>query len=413
MIDIKLIRENPELLKKSLKRRGEDIGIVDIVLELDRKRREKIKELDEIRHKRKELSRKIGRSGDKAKITQASQLKIREKELEKELSRIEGELKERLLRLPNIPHPSVQDKDEIIYESEEKPKFGFKPLAHWDIGEALGILDFKTASKLSGSRFVVYKGDGARLARALINFCLDTHIKEHKYLEVYPPALAKGECFWGAGEFPNLISEVYKCKDDPLYLIPTAETPLVNLHQGEILKEEELPKNYVAYTPCFRREAGSYGRDVRGMIRVHQFDKVELVKYTLPEESYSELEKLLKDAIRIVDLLGLPYRVKLLSAKGLAFQSAKTYDIDIWAAGVERWLEVSSVSNCQDFQARRNNTRLKYKNGRIDYPHILNGSGIAFARTFVALIENNQKKDGSVKIPEVLRPYMDGKEQIE
>jgi len=413
MIDIKLIRENPELLKESLKRRGEEVRVVDTILELDKRRRERIKELDGIRHKRKELSREIARSGSRIKMDRASQLKKEEKELERGLSEIEVELRKRLLSLPNIPHPSVQDKDEIVYESEEKPQFDFKPLTHWDLGEALGILDFKSASKLSGSRFVVYKGEGARLARALINFCLDTHIREHRYLEVYPPILAKEECFWGAGEFPNLISDVYKCKDDPLYLIPTAETLLVNLHQGEILKEEDLPKYYVAYTPCFRREAGSYGRDVRGMIRVHQFDKVELVKYTLPEESYSELEKLLKDAIRIVKLLGLPYRVKLLSAKEMAFQSAKTYDIDVWAAGVGRWLEVSSVSNCEDFQARRNNTKLRRKDGRIDYPHILNGSGIAFARTFVALIENNQERDGSIKIPEPLRPYMDGKEKIE
>ncbi|MEO0094140.1 MAG: serine--tRNA ligase, partial [candidate division WOR-3 bacterium] len=308
--------------------------------------------------------------------------------------------------------PSVGDEDQIIGNWGEIPKFDFQPLAHWDLAPTLGIADFKAATKLAGSRFVLFKGKGALLERALVNFCLDYHRKYHGYEEISPPLLNLNVCFYNSGALPKLADEMYQCKDDPFYLIPTAEVPLVNIHRDEILREEDLPKCYVAYTPCFRREAGSYGKDVRGMIRVHQFDKVELVKITKPEDSYQEFEKMRQDVERIMQLLKIPYRVKLLAAKEMAFQSAKTYDIEAWAAGVGDWLEVSSISNCEDFQTRRANIRIRRKNGKLDYAHAMNGSGLAFARIFIALIENNQQKDGSIVIPEVLRPYLDF-EQIE
>jgi seryl-tRNA synthetase len=418
-MDLKFVRENPEKVKEILRRREEQVDI-DKILALDEKRRILIKKRDELRHLRKEISEFFNKQKEKLskeeinkKREEAKEISRKVKEIDDELSLIEKELKELLLYLPNKIHPSVKDEEVIIKEEGEIPKFDFKPFCHWEIGEVLGILDLERSAKIAGSRFILFKGLGALLERALINFCLDYHRKYHNYLEISPPYLNKEECFYGAGQLPKLKDEMYYLPEDELYLIPTAEVPLVNLHANEILKEDDLPKYYMAYTACFRREAGSYGKDVRGIIRVHQFDKVELVKYTLPEDSYFELEKMVKEVEAILKALKLPYRIKQLAAKDMAFQSAKTYDIDVYAVGIGEWLEVSSISNCEDFQAKRNNTRVRRRNGELDYCHILNGSGVAFPRVFIAIVENYQQKDGSIIIPEVLRPYLSGLEKIE
>ncbi len=416
MIDIKKIREDPGFFKKVIIRRQEKVDI-DEIIGLDERRRKKIYDVENLKREKNKLSEEIGRLKKEKKdadkvMAKSKDLTAKIDALEVEIGEIEIKFNELLLWIPNIPHSSVPDEDAIVKEWGVLPKFDFEPLSHWDLGEALGIIDFKAAAKLAGSRFVLYKEVGALLERAMINFCLDVNTEEHGYKEISPPLLNNLECFVGAAEFPKLVEDMYQCKDDPLYLIPTAEVPLINLHREETLEEDKLPLCYTAYTACFRREAGSYGKDVRGMIRVHQFDKVELVKYTIPDKSYDELEKMVQDIEVILQRLGLPYRVKLLSASEMAFQSAKTYDFDVWSAGIQRWLEVSSVSNCEAFQARRANVRLKLKNGDLTYPHILNGSGVAFARTFIALIENNQTKDGKVIIPECLRPYMNGLEYI-
>lgn len=415
-MELKFIRNNPDLAKTILTRRHVQISI-DEILAIDEKRREMIQLRDQTRMEHKQMTEKVAEARKNKQdaevlICECKSVGQRVKEIETELEQVEQKLHSKQQYLPNVAHDSVPDEDTIVASWSAKPDFSFKPMAHWDIGEALQILDFKAASKLAGSRFVLYKGVGAQLERALINFCLDTHIKKHDYTEINPPVLNLEECFYNTGALPNLADEMYKCTQDPFYLIPTAEVPLVNLHRNEGFNEEDLPKYYTAYTPCFRREAGSYGKDVRGMIRIHQFDKVELVKFTIQENSYIEHEKMRKDIEELMQLLGLPYRVKLLSASEMAFQSAKTYDIEAWAAGCEAWLEVSSISNCESFQARRANIRVRRKSGELEYVHILNGSGLAFPRIFVAILENYQQKDGSVIIPEVLRPYMGGLSKI-
>ncbi len=415
-MDLKFIRENIALVREIVRRRNETVDLEKII-SLDIQRRKLIKERDDTQYRQSQITAAIA---EKRKMNQATEqeqaeakeLSLRIKKLEEELVIVEKEINNLVQFVPNVIHQSVGDEDRIIAQWGEIPKFDFQPLAHWDLAQTLGIIDFKGAAKLAGSRFVLFKGKGALLERALINFCLDYHRKNHAYEEISPPALNLEVCFYNTGALPKLANEMYRFKDDPFYLIPTAEVPLVNIHRDEILREENLPKSYVAYTPCFRREAGSYGKDVRGMIRIHQFDKVELVKFTKPEESYQEFEKMRQDAEKIMQLLKIPYRVKLLAAKEMAFQSAKTYDIDAWAAGVNDWLEVSSISNCEDFQTRRANIRFRRKNGKLDYVHTMNGSGLAFPRIFIAIIENNQQHDGSIKIPEVLRPYL-GFEQIE
>jgi len=415
-MDLKFIRNNPDLARKLLTRRNEAVS-VDEILSFDEKRREIIKVRDQLRMEHRQMSEKVAEMKKNKQelgslIDQAKELGQKIKELETELAEIENELESRTKYLPNYVHKSVPDEDTIVSSWGVKPEFSFKPLAHWDLGEVLQILDFKAASKLSGSRFVLYKGLGAQLERALINFCLDIHVKKHRYLEINPPTLNLEECFYNTGALPKQADEMYKCAQDPFYLIPTAEVPLVNLHRDEGFNEDDLPKYYTAYTPCFRREAGSYGKDVRGMIRIHQFDKVELVKFTKPEDSYDEHEKMRKDVEELMQMLQIPYQVKLLSAHEMAFQSAKTYDIEAYAAGCDAWLEVSSISNCEDFQARRANIRLRRKSGELEFVHILNGSGLAFPRIFVALLENNQQKNGTIVIPEVLRPYMSGLSKI-
>jgi len=421
VMDLKFIRENPDLAKEVIRRRKERVDI-DKILALDEKRRKMIKERDEKRRELRVLSESIGKKirktkGEGKKLEGIKDAEIEEKkiearelsgvirEMEENLARIEKELEELLILCPNIILPDVGDEERVIKEWGKKPGFDFEPLPHWTLGEALKILDLKASVKLSGSRFILFKGKGAILERALINFCLDYHTKRHNYTEISPPYLNKEECFFAAGDLPKLADEMYRIRDDPFYLIPTAEVPLINLHRDEVLREEELPKYYCAYTPCFRREAGSYGKDVRGIIRVHQFDKVELVKFTRPEDSEEELQKMVKDAEDILQELALPYRIKLLPCSDMAFQSAKTYDIEVWAAGVKDWLEVSSLSNCTDFQAKRTKTRFRRQDNSLEYCHILNGSGLAFPRLFIALVENNQRKDGKIIIPSVLHPY--------
>jgi|UniRef100_A0A7C6A8E5 seryl-tRNA synthetase len=409
-MDLKFIRENPELVREIIRRRNEAVDL-DKILNLDEKRRKLIKERDDMQCRQSQLTATIAEKKRNKQATEqeqkaAKELSLKIKRLAEELAVIEKEIDDLIQFVPNVIHQTVSDQDQIVEQWGEIPKFDFQPLPHWELAQALGLVDFKVAAKLAGTRFVLFKGKGALLERALINFCLDYHTKNHGYEEISPPVLNLPVCFYNSGALPKLALEMYQFKDDPFYLIPTAEVPLVNIHRDEILAETDLPKRYVAYTPCFRREAGSYGKDVRGMIRIHQFDKVELVKITKPEESYQEFELMRQDACRIMQLLKIPYRVKLLAAKEMAFQSAKTYDIDAWAAGVGDWLEVSSISNCEDFQTRRANIKIRRKNGKLEYAHAMNGSGLAFARIFIALVENNQQRDGSIIIPEVLRPYL-------
>ena len=424
MIDLKLIRENPEKVKERLKTRGEEYPI-DLVLELDKKRRELLKEVESLRHLRKELSEKIGRLKKQGKHEEAEhlakevkQLSQKLKDQEEILRGVEQELFSQLALIPNIPHESVPiGKDEtenvVVKKWGEPKEFDFTPRPHWEIGEKLGILDFERAAKITGSRFVVYWNEGALLERALINFMLDLHTKKHGYKEVLPPFIANEKTLFGTAQLPKFKEDLFKLEDWDYYLIPTAEVPLTNLHRDEILPEDVLPLYYTAYTPCFRSEAGSYGRDIRGIIRQHQFNKVELVKIVKPEDSYEELEKLLLDAEEVLQLLGLPYRVVLLCTGDLGFAAAKTYDIEVWAPGQNRFVEISSCSNCEDFQARRANIRYRPGNkGKPRFVHTLNGSGLAVGRTVMAILENYQQKDGSVVIPEILRSYTGGLEVI-
>jgi len=424
MLDIKLIREKPQWVKEKLKTRGEDYPIEEI-LELDKKRRTILKDLEALRHERKEKSSQIGRLFKSGKKEEGERLSLevkkigeRIKTLEAELREVEANLKSQLLLLPNIPHESVpigkdETQNEVVKRWGEPQEFDFTPKPHWEIGVELDILDFERASKITGSRFVIYKKEGALLERALINFMLDLHTKKHGYKEVFPPLIVNEMCLLGTAQLPKFKEDLFKLEDWNYYLIPTAEVPLVNIHQNEILDEDELPIYYTAYTPCFRAEAGAHGRDTRGIVRQHQFNKVELVKFVHPENSYEELENLLLDAEEVLQLLGLPYRVVLLCTGDLGFASAKTYDIEVWCPGQNRYLEVSSCSNCEDFQARRANIRYRPKNGgKPRFVHTLNGSGLAVGRTLIAILENYQQKDGSVVIPEVLRPYMHGLEII-
>ena len=415
-MNLHFLRENPDEVKRILGLRRCEAD-VDRMLELDAKRRELAKNRDELRHRQKQVSQEVAvakRAGKDAAdlFRDAKELSGKVKDADAQLSAVESELADLAKVLPNRVHERVDAEEEVVREWGERPGFGFKPLAHWDLGEALDILDFKASAQLAGSRFAVFKGAGALLRRALLSYFLDLHTTKHGYVEVGVPVLASRESVEGAGQLPHMEGEMYAMRDDPLYLIPTSETPLANLHRKEALDEVDLPKKYVACTPCFRREAGSYGKDVRGMVRVHQFDKVELFRYVRPETSYDALEEMLGEVETVAQGLGLPYRVKRLAAWDIAYQSAKTYDIDVWSAGVDRWLEVSSVSNCEDYQMRRIGTRLRLADGKTGFPHALNGSGLALQRTFIAVIENNQQDDGSVVVPEVLRPYMGGLERI-
>lgn len=417
-MDLKFIRENPDEVRRVLELRKSRANI-ETVLELDKRRRALVLERDELRHKQKEVSEAVAiakkekREGSEQLLQAARELADKIKALEVALKGIEDEQEGVIKLLPNRLHPSVTAEEEVVSIWGELPVLGFEPLAHWDLAEALGIVDFEAGTRLAGSRFILFKGQGALLERALINFFLDTATRKYGYTEISPPVLANVPTLEAAGQLPNLETEMYCLKEDGLYLIPTAEPQLVAYYREKTLDEAQLPLKLVAYTPCFRREAGSYGRDVRGMIRIHQFDKVELVRLTGPESSYDALEEMRAEAEGLLQALKLPYRVKRLAAWDIALQSAKTYDLEVWAAGVGRWLEVSSISNCEDFQTRRAKIRVKGKDGKGFYPHALNGSALALPRTFIAIIENCQQKDGAVVVPEVLRPYMNGQERIE
>jgi len=421
MLDIKLIRSNPEKVKEALKKRGEKINIGEVIT-LDEKRRELLLEAGTLKEKRNTVSEEIGKLKREKKDAQEKILAMKEvsvkiKELDTRAKEVEEKITNILLEIPNIPHESVpvgeDEKDNIeISRRGELPKFDFTPLPHWDIGETLDILDFKQGAKVASARFTVLKGMGAQLERALINFMLDLHTKEHNYKEIFPPFLVNTEAMTGTGQLPKFESDLFKCENG-LYLVPTAEVPLTNLHRQEILNDDELPLYYTAYTACFRKEAGSYGQDVRGLIRQHQFNKVELVKICRPEDSYNELETLTQNAEEVLKRLELPYRVIVLCTGDMGFSAAKTYDIEVWLPAQGRYREISSCSNCEDFQARRAMIRYRSKEKeKVNFVHTLNGSGLAIGRTLVAILENYQQKDGSVIIPEVLRPYMGGVEKI-
>jgi seryl-tRNA synthetase len=422
MLDIRLFRDNLEGLKQMLKNRGYDYPVEEVA-SLDEERRRILVEVEELKAERNRGSKEVAEA--KAKGVDVTHLKERMKsigakikELDEKLSKIERKLEEHLLRIPNWPHSSVPIGPDETYNVEirrwgEPKEFEFPPKAHWEIGESLGILDFQRGVMLAESRFTVLVGLGAKLERALINFMLDLHTKEHGFKEIEPPFLVNSETMQGTGQLPKFADDLYSCAGEDLWLIPTAEVPLTNMHRGEILSESSLPLYYTAYTPCFRREAGSHGKDVRGMLRQHQFDKVELVKICTPEKSYEELESLTQAAERVLQLLELPYRVVCLSTGDMGFAASKTYDIEVWLPSQGKYREISSCSNCEDFQARRMNMRYKpSEGGKSRFVHTLNGSGVAVGRCLIAIMENYQQEDGSFIVPEVLRPYMGGIERI-
>ncbi len=419
MLDIKLIRDNSQRVRDRLatRGRGDEARIAEIAV-LDEKRRKLLVEAETLKADRNRVNKEIGALKAKgldvsAKLAEMKEVSQRIAALDAQLAALDAQLSEILLVIPNLPHDSVPvgkdagDNREVRRHGEP-PEFSFPPKPHWELGEKLGILDFPRAAKISGSGFILYKGAGARLERALINWLLDLHTREHGYTEVFPPFLINRAAMIGTGQLPKFEQDMYRLRDEELYLAPTAEVPVANIHREEILRENQLPLYYCAYTPCFRREAGAAGKETRGMIRVHQFDKVELIKFTRPETSYDELEKMVANAERVLQLLGLHYRTVLLCTGDMGFAAAKTYDIEVWAPGQNAYLEVSSCSNCEDFQARRANIRFKDASGKNRFVHILNGSGTALARLYVALLETYQQADGSVKIPDVLIPYMAG-----
>ena len=413
MLDIRLIRENPELVRQALEKRG-SIFAIDSVLEVDRHYRGLLRQVEELRAKHNETSKQLGRMKEKPPqlIAEMRQLGERESSLQQETREAKANLENLLLELPNLPHTSVPigegESDNIVVRTwGEAKSFSFKPLPHWEIGENLGIIDIPRGVKLSGTRFYVLKGLGARLQRALISFMLDLHVQEHGYKEIYPPFMVRRECLVGSGNLPKFGDNLYHDSEDDFWFIPTAEVPLTNLHRDEILAADDLPIYYVAHTACFRREKMAAGTDTRGIKRGHQFDKVEMYKLTTPESSNEELGKLVADAESVCRKLAIPYRVLQLCTGDLGFASCKTYDIEVWAPGCAEWLEVSSCSNCSDFQARRANLRYRPEPGaKPGFPHTLNGSGLALPRVLIAVLENYQQADGTVLVPEVLEPYI-------
>jgi seryl-tRNA synthetase len=422
MLDIRWIRSNAEDVKAYLADRNNDFDI-DPLLALDEEKRKLLTETEDLKARRNEGSRKVGmaksRGEDAAELMEEMRvIGERIRDIDGSLAEIEEKMNFMLLSIPNRPHESVpvgkdeNDNPEVRRWGEPRT-FDFEPKPHWDIGEAAGIMDFEKGAALAQSRFTVLKGAGARLERALLNFMLDLHTEQHGYLEVQPPFLVSGRTMQGTGQLPKFADDLYKCENDDLWLIPTAEVPLTNLFAGEILEEENLPFHCTAYTPCFRREAGAYGRDVRGMLRQHQFDKVEMVKITTPGNSYEELEALTDNAEEVLRLLEIPHRTICLCTGDMGFGSSKTYDIEVWLPSQHKYREISSCSNCEDFQARRMNTRYRPKGGgKPQFVHTLNGSGIAVGRTLIAVLENYQREDGSVEIPKALAPYMGGITEI-
>jgi seryl-tRNA synthetase len=421
MLDLKFIRDNPDLVKQALCDRNLDLDL-DAFIKIDEGRRRNLAELEELRAKKNKANDEISallkaKKDAKPVISSMKEISGQIDKLEEELKDLDAKLDKILLTIPNIPHSSIprgNAKDNKIVRSWGKPaELKFKAATHIELAQNLDIIDFARASKITGSNFVLYKGWGAKLERALINFMLDLHTKKHGYLEIFPPFLVNRASMTGTGQLPKLEDDMYRLKDDDLFLVPTAEVPLTNIFREEILNEEDLPVYYTAYTACFRREAGSYGKDTRGLVRVHQFDKVELVKFVKPETSYDELEKLVGNAEEVLQLLGLPYRVMMLATQDLSFAASKCYDLEAYAPGLDKWLEVSSCSNFESFQARRAGIKFKRKDTqKTDFVHTLNGSGVALARTLASLLENYQQPDGSILIPEALRSYLDGQSRI-
>jgi seryl-tRNA synthetase len=427
MISRDLLRDDPEKVRQALADRRTDPALLDTWLRLDAERRATLVEVEDLKRQRNEASRTIGKvkqqGGDaSAEMAAVGRLKERIEELEARLAVVETETADRELSIPNLPDAGVpRGEDESANRCERTvgtPRdFPFAPKAHWDLGPALGILDFERGAKVTGARFTVSFGAGARLERALISFMLDLHTREHGYKEVLPPFIINRDSLIGTGQLPKFEQDLFKLEGFPYYLVPTAEVPLTNLHRDEILDEAQLPVRYTAYTPCFRSEAGSYGKDVRGLIRQHQFNKVELVQLTTQESSFAALEELTGHAEKVLQLLGLPYRVMCLSTGDMGFAAAKTYDLEVWLPGQSAYREISSCSNCTDFQARRANLRYRpmvdgKSGGKPRLLHTLNGSGLAVGRTLIAILENYQEEDGSVTIPEALRPYTGGLERI-
>jgi seryl-tRNA synthetase len=422
MLDIKFLRQNIDFVRKKMNERGQAVNLNDFVA-LDEKRRSVLLEVEILRNERNTASKEIGERKKKKEdasglIARMSEVSDRIKELDESLKKIEDDLRNILMVIPNVPHESVaygtsSEDNPVIRVWGEKPQFDFAPKPHWEIGEDLNILDFARGAKITGARFTLYRGTGAALERAIINFMLDLHTSKHGYTEMLTPFMVNSESMTGTGQLPKFAEDLFKIDGMDYYLIPTAEVPVTNIHRDEILNEKDLPTYYVAYSPCFRAEAGSYGKDTRGLIRQHQFNKVELVKFTTPETSYDELEKLTINAEEILKRLNIHFRTVSLCTADLGFSSAKTYDIEVWLPGQDTYREISSCSNFEDFQARRASIRFRREgSGKVEFVHTLNGSGLAVGRTVVAVLENLQQADGSVIVPNVLRPYMKGIDRI-
>jgi seryl-tRNA synthetase len=423
MLDLKLVRNNPDIVKDAVAKRGDAVDI-DNFLKLEAQRRELLAEVEQLKNQRNTVSQEIGRLKQQGinandKILEMRDVSQKIKELDGQVSQLDSQIYDFMLTIPNIPHESVpvgksEDDNVEVRRWGEPTEFEFEPLAHWDLGESLDILDFNTASKITGSRFALYRGAGARLERAIISFMLDVHTQEHGYTEILPPYIVNRDSMTGTGQLPKFEEDAFKLYNNTDYfLIPTAEVPVTNIFRQEIIDGRKMPVYYVAYSACFRSEAGSHGRDTRGLIRQHQFNKVELVKFVQPETSYEELDKLVNNAERILQLLELPYRVVLMCTADLGFTAAKKFDIEVWMPSYNRYVEISSCSNFEDFQARR--ADIKYRPGpgaKARFVHTLNGSGLAVGRTLAAILENYQQPDGSVKIPEALRQYMGGIEVL-
>jgi seryl-tRNA synthetase len=416
MLDLHFIRENPEKVREAISQKRAKVDL-DRLLEADRRRREHIQKADQLKAERNKVSEEIARLKKQGKdaagvIRGMKEVSDHIKKLDQQIEACEEEIRQIQIHIPNVPHATVPvgpdaSANQVVKQWGQVQEHDFKIRPHWEIGPELGILDFDRGSRLSGSNFVSYKGLGARLERALVNFMIDLHVEKHGFTEVWVPFIVKREMMFGTGQLPKLEEDMYLIEKEDLFLIPTAEVPVTNLHREEILDGDTLPIYYTAYTPCFRREAGSYGADTRGLIRIHQFDKVEMVKFVKPETSYDELETLLASAEEVLQLLGIPYRVLALATGDMSFSAAKCYDIEAYAPGIQKWLEVSSCSNFEDFQARRMNIRFRREKGaKTEFIHTLNGSGLALPRTVIAILENYQTDEGTVIVPEALRKYV-------
>jgi len=422
MLDIKFIRQHTDLVRQKLTERGQVLNL-DEFIRLEEQRRNILQEVETLRNERNTVSKQVGEKKKRKEdanelIERMGTVSSRIKELDETLAQTEEKLNQLVMMIPNIPHESVvfgrsSEDNPVVRTWGEKRTFHFTPKPHWEIGENLNILDFGRGAKITGARFTLYRGAGALLERAVLNFMLDLHTQEHGYMEVLPPFMVNRDSMTATGQLPKFEEDLFRVDKVDYFLIPTAEVPVTNIHRDEVLSEKELPIYYVAYTPCFRAEAGSYGKDTRGLIRQHQFNKVELVKFSTPEGSYNELEKLTANAEEVLKRLNIPFRTVSLCSADLGFSSAKTYDLEAWLPGQETYREISSCSNFEDFQARRGSIRFRREEGgKIDFVHTLNGSGLAVGRTVVAILENYQEEDGTVTIPEALRPYMHGMDRI-